>query len=45
MATRFHHINFCSKNPLELESFYKDVLELGETFYDRIKGMPGVSPS
>jgi catechol 2,3-dioxygenase-like lactoylglutathione lyase family enzyme len=37
MATRLHHINFCSKNPLELDSFYKDVLELGETSYDQIK--------
>src|ERR1700730_4579383 len=28
MTTRFHHINLCAKDPSELESFYKDVLEL-----------------
>lgn len=30
MTTRFHHINLCAKDPSELESFYKDVLELAE---------------
>ncbi|WP_291862489.1 VOC family protein [Bradyrhizobium sp.] len=31
MTTRFHHINLCAKDPSELESFYKDVLELAES--------------
>ena len=31
MTTRFHHINLTSKNSPELESFYKDVLELSGT--------------
>ena len=28
MTTRFHHINICSKQVPELESFYKEVLQL-----------------
>jgi glyoxylase I family protein len=31
MATRFHHLNLCAKDPSDLENFYKDVLELTET--------------
>ncbi|MGQ3281999.1 VOC family protein [Bosea sp. (in: a-proteobacteria)] len=31
MATRFHHVNFASKQLPELESFYKEVLQLDET--------------
>jgi glyoxylase I family protein len=31
MTTRFHHINLCAKDPSDLESFYKDVLELAES--------------
>jgi glyoxylase I family protein len=31
MTTRFHHINLCAKDPSELETFYKDVLELSES--------------
>jgi catechol 2,3-dioxygenase-like lactoylglutathione lyase family enzyme len=31
MATRFHHLNLCAKDPADLEHFYKDVLELTET--------------
>ena len=36
MTTRWHHINLCSKNPAELDDFYKNVLELAETSYDQI---------
>ena len=31
MATRFHHINFASKTVPELESFYREVLQLENT--------------
>lgn len=31
MATHFHHVNFTSKNPAELEDFYKTVLEQQES--------------
>ena len=31
MTTRFHHINLCAKDPSDLESFYKEVLELAES--------------
>ncbi|NDC60146.1 MAG: VOC family protein [Alphaproteobacteria bacterium] len=31
MATRFHHVNFASKLLPELESFYKEVLQLDES--------------
>src|SRR4051812_40576695 len=31
MTTKFHHINFTSKNPAELEDFYKNVLEQDES--------------
>jgi len=31
MATRIHHINFASKTPEVLTSFYKDVLEMNNT--------------
>ncbi|MGD0107148.1 MAG: VOC family protein [Rhodopila sp.] len=43
MTTRFHHINLCSKDPTDLENFYKNVLELAETSYDQItdKGYGG----
>jgi len=31
MATRFHHVNFASKQLPELENFYKEVLQLDES--------------
>ena len=31
MSTRLHHVNFASSNPEQLTSFYKDVLEMGES--------------
>lgn len=31
MTTRFHHVNFASKQLPELEDFYKEVLQLDET--------------
>jgi catechol 2,3-dioxygenase-like lactoylglutathione lyase family enzyme len=31
MATRFHHVNFASKQLPELEAFYREVLQLDET--------------
>lgn len=36
MATKFHHVNFASKQVPELEAFYKDVLQLeGTDVYSR----------
>ncbi|MFG1342464.1 VOC family protein [Xanthobacter autotrophicus] len=31
MATKFHHVNFASKQVPEMESFYREVLQLDET--------------
>lgn len=31
MATRFHHVNFATKQLPELETFYREVLELDES--------------
>ncbi len=31
MTTRFHHINLGSKDPSDLDNFYRDVFELSET--------------
>jgi glyoxylase I family protein len=31
MTTRFHHVNFASKQLPELESFYREVLQMDET--------------
>jgi catechol 2,3-dioxygenase-like lactoylglutathione lyase family enzyme len=33
MATRFHHVNFTAKDVSDLENFYKDVLDMEQTYY------------
>jgi glyoxylase I family protein len=35
MATRFHHVNICSRNVEEIDRFYKDILDLTDTSQDR----------
>jgi catechol 2,3-dioxygenase-like lactoylglutathione lyase family enzyme len=33
MATHFHHVNLTAKDVTDLEDFYKDVMELQQTYY------------